>query len=117
MGEVQGMQGVAELKRFSLKTKGMVYWSYMGTRHGVLRENVMEMLGLKETVVQIAKANGVRWYGHILRREDGHVLRKALEFEVKGKRKRGQPDRKSTRLNSSHANISYAVFCLKKKKK
>src|SRR3712207_9596951 len=27
-----------------------------------------------------------------------------------------QKDRKSTRLNSSHANISYAVFCLKKKK-
>src|SRR3712207_8525998 len=27
-----------------------------------------------------------------------------------------QEDRKSTRLNSSHANISYAVFCLKKKK-
>src|SRR5947209_16438086 len=29
----------------------------------------------------------------------------------------GMADRKSTRLNSSHANISYAVFCLKKKKK
>src|SRR5438445_4838274 len=29
----------------------------------------------------------------------------------------GGLDRKSTRLNSSHANISYAVFCLKKKKK
>src|SRR5690554_3818589 len=28
-----------------------------------------------------------------------------------------QPDRKSTRLNSSHVRISYAVFCLKKKKK
>src|SRR3712207_8560818 len=28
-----------------------------------------------------------------------------------------ESDRKSTRLNSSHANISYAVFCLKKKKK
>src|SRR3712207_8412427 len=28
---------------------------------------------------------------------------------------RSRPDRKSTRLNSSHANISYAVFCLKKK--
>src|SRR3712207_9083338 len=28
----------------------------------------------------------------------------------------GLEDRKSTRLNSSHANISYAVFCLKKKK-
>src|SRR3712207_7462880 len=33
------------------------------------------------------------------------------------KRPGGRPDRKSTRLNSSHANISYAVFCLKKKKK
>src|SRR3712207_7678471 len=33
------------------------------------------------------------------------------------KRARGdEGDRKSTRLNSSHANISYAVFCLKKKK-
>src|SRR3712207_8333641 len=35
---------------------------------------------------------------------------------VRTARHRGaQPDRKSTRLNSSHANISYAVFCLKKK--
>src|SRR3712207_8378115 len=32
-------------------------------------------------------------------------------------RRGGAGDRKSTRLNSSHANISYAVFCLKKKKK
>ena len=39
----------------------------------------------------MAKANGVRWHGHVLRRDDGHVLRKALEFEVKGKRKRGRP--------------------------
>ena len=54
-------------------------------------ENLMEMLGLKETVVQMAKANGVRWYGYVLWRDDGHVLRKALKFEVKGKRKRGWP--------------------------
>src|SRR5258707_7329933 len=31
-------------------------------------------------------------------------------------RRQNRKDRKSTRLNSSHANISYAVFCLKKKK-
>src|SRR3712207_8631791 len=37
----------------------------------------------------------------------GLLAEKATELE----------DRKSTRLNSSHANISYAVFCLKKKKK
>src|SRR5438445_5775626 len=34
-----------------------------------------------------------------------------------GRAERETLDRKSTRLNSSHANISYAVFCLKKKKK
>ena len=39
----------------------------------------------------MAKVNVVKWYEHVLRRDDGHVLRKALEFEGKGKRKRGQP--------------------------
>ena len=53
--------------------------------------DLMEMLRLKETVVQMAKAkfNGVRWYGHVSGRDDGNVLRKAMEFEVKGKRKQG----------------------------
>src|SRR3712207_7878147 len=36
---------------------------------------------------------------------------------MKDRRPPVRQDRKSTRLNSSHANISYAVFCLKKKKK
>src|SRR3712207_7325019 len=40
----------------------------------------------------------------------------ALSFEEL-RHKVLEVDRKSTRLNSSHANISYAVFCLKKKKK
>src|SRR5689334_23959800 len=34
---------------------------------------------------------------------------------VEADRRRGRVDRKSTRLNSSHSSISYAVFCLKKK--
>ena len=42
------------------------------------KEVLMEMLGLKETVVQMAKASRVRWYEHVLRRDEGHVLRKAL---------------------------------------
>src|SRR3712207_8915148 len=39
------------------------------------------------------------------------------EFLINTTTAGNQQDRKSTRLNSSHANISYAVFCLKKKKK
>src|SRR5690554_7383773 len=41
------------------------------------------------------------------------ILKMLHEF----KEKRFEPNRKSTRLNSSHVRISYAVFCLKKKKK
>src|SRR3712207_8433497 len=40
-----------------------------------------------------------------------------VERVMQGFRDNPWVDRKSTRLNSSHANISYAVFCLKKKKK
>ena len=56
-------------------------------------EDLMELLGLEESVVQMAKANAVRWYGHVLRSDDGHALRRALEFEVEGRRKRGRPKR------------------------
>src|SRR5258705_8193310 len=38
------------------------------------------------------------------------------ELHREGRDERPAPDRKSTRLNSSHLGISYAVFCLKKKK-
>ena len=49
----------------------------------------MDMLGLKETIDQLATANGVRWYGHVLRRDDDSVLRVALNLKVSGKRKQG----------------------------
>ena len=55
--------------------------------------SLMFMLGLNETIDQLAVANSVRWYGHVLRREDGHVLRRALDFEVEGQRKKGRPRR------------------------
>src|SRR3712207_8384925 len=47
----------------------------------------------------------------------GVPLEASANCVVVAARRAGQTDRKSTRLNSSHANISYAVFCLKKKKK
>ena len=53
----------------------------------------MFMLGLNETIDQLAMANSVRCYGHVLRREDGHVLRRAIDFEVNGQRKKGRQKR------------------------
>ena len=46
--------------------------------------DLMLMLGFNETIDQLAIANSVRWHGHVLRREDGHALRRALELEVEG---------------------------------
>src|SRR2546427_5365344 len=60
------------------------------------------------------------WPDREKRRPRGELDR-ALEVEDfrgdPGARARARPDRKSTRPNSSHSQISYAVFCLKKKKK
>ena len=47
------------------------------------------MLGLNETINRLAMANSVRWHDLVLRREDGHVLRRALDFAVEGHRKKG----------------------------
>ena len=54
-------------------------------------EEQMDMLGLKETIDRLATANGVRWYGHVLKRDDDSVLRVALDLEVSVKTKRGRP--------------------------
>ena len=46
----------------------------------------MSLSGTKDTLDELARASGVRWYGHVLRRDNGDVLRRALDFEVAGKR-------------------------------
>ena len=40
------------------------------------------MLGIKESLDRMAKASTMRWYGHVLRKEDQNVVVKALNFEV-----------------------------------
>ena len=46
------------------------------------------MMGLYETTYQLVIANSVCWHGHVLKRKDGHALRKALDLEVKDQRKK-----------------------------
>src|SRR3712207_7928369 len=76
--------------------------------------------GKHETVRQVQHlGEGVREGGGV-GCDDEHDPRQADREDPQGDRGRGRGgplDRKSTRLNSSHANISYAGFCLKKKKK
>src|SRR5690554_7280670 len=58
----------------------------------------------------------LRSYNPAVRGHAGQI-KKAVDMLMAAKRPIIYADRKSTRLNSSHVRISYAVFCLKKKKK
>ena len=52
------------------------------------------MLGIiKDSLDRMAKESSMRWYGHVLRKEDENVIGKALKFEVSGSRGRGKPKR------------------------
>ena len=53
----------------------------------------MDMLALWKTIDRLATAIEVRWYGHVVTRDDDSVLRVALDLEVSGQRKRGRPKR------------------------
>ena len=46
-------------------------------------------MGMKDTLDVLERASVVRRYGHVLRRDNNEVLRRALNFEVVGKRRRG----------------------------
>ena len=53
----------------------------------------MEMLGLKKTLDRMAKANRVRWYGDVIRRDDDNILKKAMMLEVSGQRNEDDQNR------------------------
>src|SRR3712207_6900866 len=72
-------------------------------------------VGGRQLAEQVFEGARVGARGRHADEEDVLAPREADEREARG-RVRPEVDRKSTRLNSSHANISYAVFCLKKKK-
>ena len=54
-----------------------------------LTKDLMLIFDLNEAIDQLAKANGVRWYGHVLRKDRNNFLRRALDFKVKVTMKRG----------------------------
>src|SRR3712207_7442034 len=71
--------------------------------------------GAHVVVVEVDVESGKAEVARLIAVDDAGTILNPLLAE--GQRHGGYAqDRKSTRLNSSHANISYAVFCLKKKK-
>ena len=52
-------------------------------------EELMKMLNLKEVANKLARVNGMRWYGHVLKRPGEGALMKATAHELDGKLKQG----------------------------
>src|SRR5699024_12138729 len=93
---------------------------------------MMEVLGIDPVAIQLGPLS-IRWYGIIIASGIliGYLMAQSTAKKVGIKEETlidliiwcvvmaiiCARDRKSTRLNSSHVSISYAVFCLKKKKK
>src|SRR3712207_7452684 len=73
-------------------------------------DKVLLLRELDHPLVAVANLVGVGVVPHVTAQGQDA----ALDAPDVARPDRGYPDRKSTRLNSSHANISYAVFCLKK---
>src|SRR2546422_1698997 len=65
---------------------------------------------------EVAQAAAVELLGRGPHEAPQERIERAIVLDEREKRARVRQDRKSTRLNSSHGYISYAVFCLKKKK-
>src|SRR5687768_18245914 len=73
---------------------------------------------LQQRTVEVEGSDEKRSYVGVIVDDIGPALRWATASIIKNPKGEGAaPDRKSTRLNSSHGYISYAVFCLKKKKR
>ena len=51
-----------------------------------------ERLGIDD-IILILQQNRLRWYGHVLRKEDTDSMKKCMEYEVDGSRPRGRPKR------------------------
>jgi len=61
-------------------------------KDGVPSKELRERLGIDD-ITLILQQNRLRWYGHVVRKEDTDWVKKRMEYEVEGSRPRGRPKR------------------------
>src|SRR3712207_8107833 len=89
------------------------YTTLFRSKQGYWRDTALRLAG--EVVMELEREFYFTWNIASKKRDNFKTQNYPYMEEVLKEIQR-RKDRKSTRLNSSHANISYAVFCLKKKK-
>ena len=78
--------GVAELK--------MLRFSLVVTRMDTIRNEYIRGTAQVGRFGEKTREARLRWYGHVLRKDDGYIGRRMLRMELPGKRKRGRPKRR-----------------------
>ena len=70
----------------------MVRWMYgVKLKDRFPSNELRERLGIDD-IALVLQQNMLRWYGHMLRKEDNDWVKKCMEYEVKGPRQRGRPN-------------------------
>src|SRR5256886_8958073 len=112
-GSQDNLQGFKINKTTYWNFSERVDWNYSEKwktffRYGQFKAKLLES---NPTGKKLLPVNGSNRYGMSIAADSVYTISTKMVLNVRAK------DRKSTRLNSSHSQISYAVFCLKKKKK
>src|SRR5690348_17627978 len=118
--------------RFKILEKSGIYANRFGTQEPKVLLTTKEVLEVPKEMTEGRRTSAYKYYGvsymqhnlifvNVRKMPDEKTLENTIVHELIHMRfpylSHGKRDRKSTRLNSSHPSISYAVFCLKKKKK
>ena len=80
--------------RMNVAEMKMLRWAYGVTRLDKIRnENIRNEMKVTELHKKIQEKR-LGWYGHLMRREEGHIGKRVLKMEVTGRRRRGRPERR-----------------------
>ena len=81
-------------KRMDVAEMRMLRWMCGVTREDRIKNDYVRGTTKVVEVSKKAQEGRLRWYGHILRREEDHVGKQTMEMEVQGRRKRGRPKKR-----------------------
>ena len=87
---VRRKENVVALQRAEMR---MVRWMCGNKlKHRLPSKELRERLGIDD-IALVLQQNRLRWYGHVLRKDDDDWVKKCMEYEVEGPRPRGRPKR------------------------
>ena len=83
---------VDDLRRLECTERRMLRW-ICGVRltDRVRTAELYERMGVEEAIDRVVENRRLQWYGHVLRRDEGENVRRVLDIEVDGRKKKGRP--------------------------